>query len=119
MRLYGVLIRHAIGRWPENFKMGFCPLRQMTDKERSEIDLNRAKRDDLNIKNGVITPGLAMREAKEDQVYRTAEDEDVKMAEELSSDLAEHEATMRETSAEGAKKALEDPPAGREDKPAA
>lgn len=84
MKLYAVLVRHALGRWPENFKLAFKPLWQMSDKERSEIDLNRAKRDQLNIQSGIITEGVAAKEAKEDQIYRTMEDKDVAMAEELS-----------------------------------
>jgi phage-related protein (TIGR01555 family) len=113
-KLYNVLLRHALGRWPENWKMEFRALWQMSDVDKSTIQLNRAKRDQLNIQSGIITEGVAAREAKEDQIYRTMEDSDVKMAEELSENLGEHEQNMRELQAAGAQKKLDEPAGGND-----
>jgi uncharacterized protein len=102
-KLYNVLLRSALGKWPDNWKMDFRALWQMSDLDKSTIQLNRAKRDQLYIATGAVTEGVVARELLEDQVYRTMEQEDVEKSEELSENLAEQV---------GAGNALEDPGAG-------
>lgn len=110
-RFYQVFLRSTLGAMPKNFRFDFNPLWQTTKLEEAQIAFQQAQADQIYITNGVITPGLAARELKDRGYYRTMELDDVDAAEDLSKDLAEHEATMREVGAEGAQKALEEPAA--------
>lgn len=81
--LLEVIIRNELGYLPDGFEFEWEPLWQPTPTEQSQIRLNRANRDKLYIDMSVVTPGLVARELKEDGEYRTMEDADVKLAEEL------------------------------------
>lgn len=83
--LLEVIIRNELGRLPDGFGFDFGPLWQPDPMQKADIQLKRAQRDKLYVVDiQCATPGLIMRELKEDGVFRTAEDEDVKLAEELS-----------------------------------
>lgn len=82
--LLEVIVRNTLGYLPDGFEHSFPPLWQPTAVEKSQIEKTRADRDKLYIDCGVLTPGRVAGELKEDGVYRTMEDEDVKMAGELS-----------------------------------
>lgn len=83
-RLFGVVVRSKLGRLPVAFKVRFNPLWQVSDKERGEIEKLRAERDKIYVDLGVATEGLVARQLKDDGTYRTMEDEDVELAEELA-----------------------------------
>jgi phage-related protein (TIGR01555 family) len=80
-----VIVRNELGDLPPGFGFEFGPLWQPDPMQTADIQLKRAQRDKLYVVDiGCATPGLIMRELKEDGVFRTAEDEDVTLAEELS-----------------------------------
>lgn len=83
-RLYEILVRSALGKMPDDFQIAFEPLWQTSDKERAEIDKMRAETDQIYIVQGVLNEGAVARELKDRDTYRTLEDEDVKLAEELA-----------------------------------
>ena len=83
-RLYDILVRSALGSMPDDFQISFEPLWQTTDKERAEIDKLRAETDHIYVTDGVLTEGAVCRELQDRDTYRTLEDEDVKLAEELA-----------------------------------
>lgn len=79
-----ILFRHATGAPPpEEVTSDFDSLWQMTDAENATIGYNNAQRDQIYLTAGVVTPGLVASELKAEGVYRTMEDEDVQLAEEL------------------------------------
>lgn len=85
MRMYEVLVRSTLGYWPEDFKIEFNPLQDMTRKEQSELELNDAKTDQIYLQEGVITEGVVARKRKEQ--YNLT-DADIRATEELAKQLA-------------------------------
>ncbi len=87
MRLYEVLVRSTLGYWPDEFAIEFNELQEMTEKERSEIELNDAKRDQIYMQEGAVTEGPVARGLKERGVYNLT-DADIKATEEMAKKLA-------------------------------
>lgn len=83
MRIYEILCRHTIGRMPENFGLDFKPLVGESAADKADVELKRAQRDKIYYDMGAVTGGLVARELKDDGVYRTMEDDDVALAEEM------------------------------------
>jgi phage-related protein (TIGR01555 family) len=79
-----ILVRSTLGYMPENYERKFNPLRQMTEKERADIEKLQADRDHIYLVDGVITEHLVARELKARGTYLTMTDEDVELAEEAS-----------------------------------
>lgn len=77
------IARHEFGDLPPGFAIQYRPLWQASDVEKSTINLNRANADAIRIKDGVITPGLAARQNKEDNIYTTMTQDDVDQVKEL------------------------------------
>lgn len=86
MRLYEILVRSTIGSMPKNFAIEFKPLAEASDAEDADTGLKRAQRDKIYVEMGAVHEGVIARELKDDNVYRTLEDKDVEMAEELALD---------------------------------
>lgn len=84
-----ILVRSELGTYPDDFCFIFNPLYQMSAVELATTQKTRADRDKIYIDAGVLTEGAVARELMEDGTYRTLTDEDVKMAEELSEEIAE------------------------------
>jgi uncharacterized protein len=91
LALLECIARHEFDELPPGFSLQYRPLWQASDLERSTINLNRANADAIRIKDGVITPELAMRQNKEDNIYSTATQEDVDMVKELAEAAQEAE----------------------------
>lgn len=86
-----VLIRSALGRMPEEYRLEFGSLWQMSDKETAEIGKMRAERDKIYLESGVVNEGVVARELRENGTFSSLTDEDVKLAEELSTEIKEEE----------------------------
>lgn len=84
-----VLIPSVIGRMPQNYALTFNPLRQLTDKERAELDNKKAQTAKIHYDMGAISAGLVARELHELKTYRTMTDDDVALAEEADEAKAE------------------------------
>lgn len=84
MRLYEVLVRSTLGDLPEDFEFDFEPLWQMSDVERAQVEKTRAETDHIYLTDGVLDEGAIARELQDRKTYRTMEDKDVKLAEELA-----------------------------------
>jgi len=76
MRIYEVVIRSTLGFFPENFAIDFNPLQEMTDKEESEILLNRAKAAQIYMAEGAVPEHVITRDLKDRGTYDLT-DEDV------------------------------------------
>ncbi len=83
MRIYEIVCRHTIGRMPENFSIDFRPLVGESAKDKASVEFQRAQRDQIYYTMGAVTGGLIARELKDDGIYRTMEDKDVELAEEM------------------------------------
>lgn len=83
-RLYEVLVRSTLGFMPENFKIAFNPLWQMSDKEQAEIEKLRAERDQIYVTIGALTEEMVTRELLDCETYRTLEQTDVDMVAKLA-----------------------------------
>ncbi len=51
-----VLVRSALGYWPENYSFDFNPLWQVTDAESADIDLKRAQARHIYLTDGAYLP---------------------------------------------------------------
>ncbi len=94
-----IFIRSTLGAMPDDYRFEFNPLWQMSATDKAAIDFQNAQRDDLYIKNGVVSEGVVARELKENGTYATMTEEDVEMAEELSEVAMEARTTGLETAA--------------------
>lgn len=81
LALLEIITRNELGNLPAGFAVEYKPLQQETPMERATINKTNADADSVRIRDGVITPGLAAREAKEMSVYKTMSQEDVELAE--------------------------------------
>src|SRR4029077_3074041 len=84
--LLEILIRPTLGTLPKNFSFTFNPLWQMSDKEKADIGKVRADTDHIYLTDGILTEGAIARDLKDRDTYRTMEDKDVKLAEELANE---------------------------------
>jgi phage-related protein (TIGR01555 family) len=89
LALLECIARHEFGYLPDGFSIQYKPLWQASDLEKSTINLNRANADAIRIKDGVISPDLAARQAKEDSLYSTMTQDDVDMVVELKEAVEE------------------------------
>lgn len=87
--LYEVLVRHALGYMPEDFRFEFKPLWQMSEAERASIQKTNADRDKIYLDAAIITEGLIAKELMENNVYPNMTQEDVDLAEELAKEPPE------------------------------
>ena len=76
-----IITRSTLGYLPDGFSIEYKPFWQPTEGEIATVNKTMADADHIRIQDGVITPGLAAREAKERSLYRTMTQEDVDMAE--------------------------------------
>lgn len=82
--LMEIMCRSELGSMPEDFRLEFNPLWQLSDKELADTEKVRADRDKVYFDMGVVTEGLVARELKERGTYRNMTDDDVQLAEELA-----------------------------------
>jgi phage-related protein (TIGR01555 family) len=85
-RIDEVLIRSTLGRMPENYVRSFCPLRQMDPKEQATIANLWAQTDQIYFKMGAITAAGVARENRSRGTYKTQEDADIKLIEEMENE---------------------------------
>lgn len=82
-KLDQILIRSAIGDYPDDVDFEFCSLWSTSDEIQSKIDYSKAQRDEIYIRNGVVTEGVVARTLHETGTYSGMSDDDVKLAESL------------------------------------
>lgn len=75
------IVRDELGDLPAGFDLTYRPFWEPSATEKATINKTNAEADHIRIDDGVITPGLAMREVKEMSVYKTATQDDVDLAE--------------------------------------
>lgn len=76
-----VLVRSALGEFPDTYSFDFKPLWQIDDDVRSQIELRRAQRDDIYVKNGVLEPEMVTEQLLSDGIYSTLTKEDLDLIE--------------------------------------
>lgn len=91
-RIDEVFIRSTLGRMPENYVREFKPLRQVDPDQEAKNAFQWAQADKIYFDIGAITASGIARENQARGIYRTQEDADIKLIEEME------------------KKALEKPP---------
>jgi len=89
-RLDEVLIRSVLGKMPTNYVRSFCPLRQMDPGEQATIAKTWAETDQIYYTMGAITAAGVARENKARGTYKTQEDADLKLIEEMEEELREN-----------------------------
>jgi len=72
-----VLVRSALGRMPEDYRFEWKPLRQMSQKDKAEIDKLNADRDAVYIDREVVMPPVIARELRAAGTYPNLTQEDV------------------------------------------
>jgi phage-related protein (TIGR01555 family) len=70
-----VLARSVLGFMPDDWKSKWNPLRQMTEKEESEIEKSNSERDEKYLQNGVVTESIVALQLQEEGVYSSIDDE--------------------------------------------
>ena len=86
-RLDEVMLRSALGAFPDDYRFEFGSLWQVSDTEKAVLQKERAMRDQIYMSAGVVSEGLVARELRETATYSAMTDEDVDAAEELASAL--------------------------------
>jgi phage-related protein (TIGR01555 family) len=74
-KLDQILVRSAIGSYPEDLSFEFNPLWQLSDTERATIELQNAQRDQIYIDRGAITTDVVTKQLRKDGVYDNISDE--------------------------------------------
>jgi len=72
-----ILIRHLGLNPDDDYKFEFNSLFQMTDKEKSEIHLSRAQRDQIYLDNDIVTPKMVLKDLQQTDTYTNITDDDV------------------------------------------
>jgi phage-related protein (TIGR01555 family) len=80
-----VLIRSALGSYPDGIEFEWNPLSLPSGNEQAQEDLADAQADSMNIESGVIRPSHAMRRAQSKGTYAIT-DEQIKAQEKLEKD---------------------------------
>lgn len=83
-----VLIRSALGTYPDDIEFEWNPLGQTSGVEQAQEDLAEAQADSLYLENGVIKPSHAMRKAQAKGTYAIT-DEQIAAQEQLEKDQAD------------------------------
>lgn len=83
-----VLIRSALGTYPDDIEFEWNPLAQTSGVEQAQEDLAEAQADALYLENGVILPSHAMRKAQAKGTYAIT-DEQIAAQEKLEKDQAD------------------------------
>lgn len=83
-RIDKIIMLHLWGFIPEGFSWEFNPLWQMSDKEKADTDLVNAQRDEVYLRNDVLTPQVVARNLKNKQTYTDIDDE---LIEEVSNEF--------------------------------
>lgn len=119
-----VFVRSVIGAYPEDYDYKFKSLWEIDDAERATIDYNNAQRDQIYLGAGVVSEGLVASELKARGVYRTMDDSDVKMAEELGQTMDDFQEEQRgqqleqtDVNIKNAKSGANQPPNKKKEKP--
>jgi phage-related protein (TIGR01555 family) len=82
-QLDAVMVRSAIGEFPEDYTSEFNPLRQNTETEQSDIDVKNSQRDGAYLDRGVITEAQVAQELKDNGTYSSIDDEYIDILKEL------------------------------------
>nr|WP_314569987.1 DUF1073 domain-containing protein [uncultured Pseudomonas sp.] len=83
-----VLIRSALGAYPDEIEFEWNPLAQTSGVEQAQEDLAEAQADSLYLENGVVRPSHAMRKAQAKGTYAIT-DEQIAAQEKLEKDQAD------------------------------
>lgn len=89
-----VLVRSAIGEYPEDLTSEFNPLWQLSDTEKATIEYQNAQRDQIYIDKGAITADVVTKQLKKDNVYDNITDDLIDAVIEL--DKMDYEDTQSE-----------------------
>lgn len=82
-----VLVRSALGHMPDDYRIQWNPLRQMSAKDKAEIEKMNAERDAAYIDRDVVTPKAAARELRAAGTYPNLTQEDVDEAEDVGEEI--------------------------------
>jgi phage-related protein (TIGR01555 family) len=76
-----VLIRSALGNYPDNYSYDFKSLWQIDEDAQSQIELRKAQRDHIYMTDGALEPEMVTKQLFEDQTYSTLTQDDVDLIE--------------------------------------
>jgi uncharacterized protein len=79
-----VLVRSAIGNYPDDWSFKFEALRQMTELQRADLDLKNAQRDKIYIDGAILEPSIIAKQLKTDETYQHIEDDYIDSLDQLS-----------------------------------
>ena len=83
-----VMVRSAIGEYPADWSFEFNPLWQLSDEAVATMQLTKAQRDDIYLRNAVILPSIVAKQLKEDKTYNDLDNDFIEVLEDLDeSDL--------------------------------
>ena len=74
-RLDKIIMLHLWGFIPEGYSWEWNPLWQMSDKEKADTDLVNGQRDEIYMRNDVLTPQVIARNLKNKQTYTDIDEE--------------------------------------------
>jgi len=84
-----ILVRSALGFYPDDWSFEFNPLWQLSEREVAEIEQMRAATDAANIGAGIITPSIATGRLRDNRTYPDLTDEFVELVAEVDAEKFE------------------------------
>lgn len=66
-----ILVRSALGYYPEDFAFEFNPLWLLSNSAKADIEIKNAQRDEYYLRNSVVTPSIVAYELRENGVYNS------------------------------------------------
>ncbi|CUR48483.1 Phage protein [Alloalcanivorax xenomutans] len=70
-----VMVRSALGEWPEDISYEWNPLYQESDTEKAQRELSRAQAEDIRIEQGVLRPSMVAARLKSEGAYPISDDD--------------------------------------------
>jgi phage-related protein (TIGR01555 family) len=84
-----VLVRSTFGSMPKDWSFEFESLWQVPPAARALIELQNAQRDEIYMRNGVVTSSVVAKELREEQTYTSLDDDYIEVLEELDEEELE------------------------------
>jgi phage-related protein (TIGR01555 family) len=84
-----VLVRSTFGSMPKDWSFEFESLWQVPPAAQALIELQNAQRDEIYMRNGVVTSSVVAKELREEQTYTSLDDDYIEVLEELDEEELE------------------------------
>jgi phage-related protein (TIGR01555 family) len=78
-----ILTRSVYGSMPEDWTFEFNPLWQLSPQSQATVDVQNAQRDEIYLRNEVVTAPIVAEELRENHTYGSIDDDYIEVLEEI------------------------------------